>query len=694
MNFLNPLVLFGLIAASIPLILHLLNLRKLKIIEFSSLKFIKEMQKTKIRKLKLKQILLLILRTLIIIFIVLAFARPTVSTNLPLIGSYAKSDIVILIDNSFSMDVSDEFGNRWTQTKNLANDIIKNMIDGDQATIIPMTSTGILNNTLTSSKSSLKQELGKLSISNKISNLDNTIRYAYSLLGNSINLRKEINIITDGQQNIFQKKLDETKGYFLSNTSLFIVPVGIQSSSQINNTSVDSVNFITRIIQSGKPVEIKTFIHNHSNSDITGLVASLYMNGSRVAQRAVDITAGQTRDMVLTSETNSAGLIKGFVEIENDALDYDNTRYFSFSIPDKPKIAVFGNQSSILPLSIILNDNNGVSSNLSSYAASQIPSTDFSKFDIVVFADGPYRPQDFDKVRDFVKNGGSFLLFADNATTTEIFSKGISTLGFTGLNLVNVVGKPVQFDYTDKQHPIFDGVFKGKTDNKKIVESPQILRLMPPKSGQKIISTPAGQFLSESRVDKGKVFYVSINLSNEWSNFTRTGIFPVLIYRSIIYLTAKESVGQSYTIGEPVRYILPAKYSGDNNYKIVDPNNRESFYQSVSLPSGNILDLSNFDIPGIYTIYTSENMIAGHFALNKDPSESTIKKTNEKEIKESLKQLVNEKSEIDILDPNKLIKGINRAKSGSELWQFLIVLALLTALTEMFVARSIKNDNQ
>jgi hypothetical protein len=56
MTFLNPLVLIGLIAASIPLILHLLNLRKLKTVDFSTLKFLKELQKTKIKKLKLKQI--------------------------------------------------------------------------------------------------------------------------------------------------------------------------------------------------------------------------------------------------------------------------------------------------------------------------------------------------------------------------------------------------------------------------------------------------------------------------------------------------------------------------------------------------------------------------------------------------------------------------------------------------------------
>jgi hypothetical protein len=77
LTFLNPFVLFGLAAAAIPILLHVFNLRKLQTIEFSTLSFLKELQKTKIRRLKLRQLLLLFLRTLLVILIVLAFSRPT-----------------------------------------------------------------------------------------------------------------------------------------------------------------------------------------------------------------------------------------------------------------------------------------------------------------------------------------------------------------------------------------------------------------------------------------------------------------------------------------------------------------------------------------------------------------------------------------------------------------------------------------
>ena len=76
-NFLNTSVLFAAAAALIPLIIHLFSKRKVKIIDFSSLKHLKAMQRRQVRRLKIRQLLLLILRMLIILLVVLAFARPT-----------------------------------------------------------------------------------------------------------------------------------------------------------------------------------------------------------------------------------------------------------------------------------------------------------------------------------------------------------------------------------------------------------------------------------------------------------------------------------------------------------------------------------------------------------------------------------------------------------------------------------------
>ena len=62
MTFLNPLVLFGRAAAAIPLIIYLFNVRRPKKVDFSSLVLIKALEKRTIKRVRLKQWLLLALR--------------------------------------------------------------------------------------------------------------------------------------------------------------------------------------------------------------------------------------------------------------------------------------------------------------------------------------------------------------------------------------------------------------------------------------------------------------------------------------------------------------------------------------------------------------------------------------------------------------------------------------------------------
>ena len=76
MSFLNPFLLFGLVAAAIPVIIHLFTRRQPKETLFPSLEFLTEVNQSEIRRLKLKQWLLLLLRTLAVAALAMAIARP------------------------------------------------------------------------------------------------------------------------------------------------------------------------------------------------------------------------------------------------------------------------------------------------------------------------------------------------------------------------------------------------------------------------------------------------------------------------------------------------------------------------------------------------------------------------------------------------------------------------------------------
>ena len=76
MSFLNPLFLFGLLAAAIPIVIHLFTRRRPREVRFPSLEFLSEVNQSEIRRLRLKQWLLLLLRTLAVASLALAMARP------------------------------------------------------------------------------------------------------------------------------------------------------------------------------------------------------------------------------------------------------------------------------------------------------------------------------------------------------------------------------------------------------------------------------------------------------------------------------------------------------------------------------------------------------------------------------------------------------------------------------------------
>jgi hypothetical protein len=679
-------------AAAIPLLLHLLNLRKLKRVEFSSLKFIKELQKTKIRKVKLKQIILLILRTLIIAFIVLAFARPTVKSELPLLGTYAKSGVVILLDNSFSMDISDEFGNRLKQAKNAASAILKSLKPGDVAAIIPM--SGNRNETFSLSRNftQLHDELSRIKISKEPASFVNAVTEAYSLLEDSKNLNREIYLISDCQKNIFSYGAEDSMNLFNPNTSLYVINTGDNSKSNFVNLSVDSLKMITQLFLQNEAVEIQTTIKNNSNRDVSGLVVSLFYNQNRISQTAIDVRARQSKTIEMFGEPKEFGIVKAYVEIESDALDHDNRRYFGFFIPEKPHIGIFGEKNT-LPVETVLKLNKS-RIDYTLYKLSQLGSINLSKFDMLIITDGLTAARQFTALKNYTESGGSVLLFAgEGASSFAKYSEGLNSLGISATGIKEYTSDlPLKFNYTDKLHPLFKGVFKGNTDNKKQVESPEIKKIIITKSGQDIISTPAGNFLSEIRLGKGKIFFVATGLNDSWSNFPLTGIFPVLIYRSVFYLTSKEYTGISAKTGDNVRIILPKKFAGIKRFKITHPDGMDSYKKAALLPSAAILELNNLNREGIYVVRTAQDEVVELINVNNSPSESIIGKQNKNEIQSGIEKFIDKRTKIKYINSETISTNFSRARTGTELWQLFIILAILTALAEMFVARVTKND--
>ncbi|HLB81732.1 MAG TPA: BatA domain-containing protein, partial [Gemmatimonadales bacterium] len=105
--FLHPLALLGLAAAAIPALLHLLERRIPPEAEFPPLRYLSEAERQSARRLKLRHLLLLLLRTALIALIALAAARPLVPAPAPMgrAGVHPRTALVVILDNSVSSGV-------------------------------------------------------------------------------------------------------------------------------------------------------------------------------------------------------------------------------------------------------------------------------------------------------------------------------------------------------------------------------------------------------------------------------------------------------------------------------------------------------------------------------------------------------------------------------------------------------------
>jgi hypothetical protein len=686
MTFLNPLVLLGLAAAAIPILLHLLNLRKLKTVDFSTLRFLKELQKTTIRRLKTQQILLLILRTLIVIFSVLAFSRPALRSSLPAIGTHARTSVIVVLDNSVSMDISDTGGNRFRQARDMIMRIAGALKEGDEMALLPLSSIkSDKKRSFTQNFAFLKEEIQKLSISTATADINEGLRAASALLNASQNINREIYIITDAQNQVAQSIARDSSRLFSDNTSIFVVPAGRQDAVSDQNISLDSLAIITRIFEREKPVEVQAIVHNSSNRDAAGIVLSMLFNGERMAQRTVDIPAGQTRTVAISAIPRGNGLIKAAVEIENDALEADNKRYFGFMLAPPPSVGIIGNTESTEFLKLGLGPD---ISALRSYAPGQSAALRFDENDVMIIA-SMLPESDALRLDQYINGGGNVLIFADAEAAEQQQIQFLNSVGIAPVNAISFTAQnPGGFIMTDRRHPLFNGVFKGQ-ENTLPGESPRMLKAMPCGAGQEIISMQGGAFLSEIRRGEGRILYCAVPAGTAWSNLPYTGIMPTIIHRALRYLSTRQELAREIQCGQEARMILPARImAGTTLFKIQDPAGLETMGQTVSLPAGISISAGNPVLPGVYAISTQNGMPISSLSVNLQPREGHLYYTPYKELLNVLKKRLSAPDNAILLesDPADIAQNVAKARIGTELWRFFLGLAIACAIAEMFIA--------
>src|SRR5215475_7458985 len=138
MMFMSAGLLAGLLLASVPIIIHILNRRRFQIIDWPPMKYLKLTLKKNRRRIRIEQMILLAMRTLAVILLILAVARPVISQGSlsKLVPGRARTSRVIVIDDSLSMGYTTAGRTAFQVAQNAAQDLLHAAGGQDSLTLL------------------------------------------------------------------------------------------------------------------------------------------------------------------------------------------------------------------------------------------------------------------------------------------------------------------------------------------------------------------------------------------------------------------------------------------------------------------------------------------------------------------------------------------------------------------------------
>ncbi|MBL1213836.1 MAG: VWA domain-containing protein [Ignavibacteriae bacterium] len=696
MIFLNPAVLFGLLATSIPVIIHLINLRKLNRVEFSTLAFLKELQKTKIKKVKLKQWILLALRVLIIIFLVSSFARPTIeSVSLAGVSSSAKTSSVIIIDNSFSMSVVTDNGSHFNQAKSTIKELIKNAQEGDEFLLIS-TSDKNENYNFTRSINSIENQLNGIEITDISGDLNTALIAAANSLSNSNNINKEVYLFSDFQRGrIFndEKELQNLSELFDEQVKIYLFEF---SKNNINNLAVTDFKINNQIFQKGKPISFSATVTNFSKTEQNDAAASLFINGNRMAQSNLSLEPDAAQIINLETTLNETGMLEIFVELEDDDIINDNRRFTAINIPEQIEIIIFTDEaesSNFIELALSGSQTSG-NFNITKKSTDQISAINLNSYDIV-FLLGGSKNINLARLKNYIKSGGEVIVMPSGKAAPNVFQNLLNeielNLNASNIGELNKTKNYYSFEAIDFEHPLFYDMFEDNSKPK--IDSPEIYFYMKINSaglGKSIISLQdKSAFLSEYKIGNGKVMLFSVAPVLSWSNFPLKGVFAPMVNRAVYYLISETIEGREHIAGDEL--IISLTDRAIQNLKVLKPGSREEIINIDTLNNRRTIQYGGTETSGIYK-FLSENILIDYFSINTDPRESLAEYADEDLIEDYLSKIGFNGNYYFIETDDDYNSIIYQARFGTELWRLFLLAALLLAIIEMIVAKNSKKD--
>src|SRR5499427_9412566 len=286
MSFLAPLFFAGLGAIAVPILVHLIQRERKRVVEFPSLMFVQKIPYQSVRRRRIRHWFLLAMRAAAIALICAAFARPF----LPQAASAAAGalggarEVVIVLDQSASMG----YGDHWQRAQDEAARVINGLGVGDRATLVLFSRNAEENVRATADRGRLEGSLRAAKVTANATRFGPALKLAESILGRSNLPRREAVLISDFQKTGWSGSEDV---HFSEGTTL--TPISV-ASSDTSNVSITSVNFARALFSGQERVTATAGIVNRSANAVSNLPVALEIDGRQIQTENASLGAGQS----------------------------------------------------------------------------------------------------------------------------------------------------------------------------------------------------------------------------------------------------------------------------------------------------------------------------------------------------------------------------------------------------------------
>ncbi len=679
MTFLNPFLLAGLAAVAIPIAVHLFHFRRPQRLDLPTLRFLRAVEATAVRRMRLRQWLLLALRALAVVCLALAFARPTRTADAAgLFADRGARSLAVVVDNSRSMELRNEDGALLDQARRLAAAAIDATGPGDERTIVP--TAGDARPVPFTAPGPALDAVSALRTAPRAAALTAAIARAGSVLDAAVHPRREIAVVSDLQESTFS---DSARADLPPDVSLALIPL---ESAAAPNTAVTAVRVASVIVEPGKPVRIEATLTRFGGAPGT-VAATLTLGGEGVAEASAEVTPGRPATLVFTATPRARGWTGGEVRIvapRGETAAWDDVRVFSLHVPPPPRVLVVrgdGARADRLLLALGVAAEGG-SLTVTEIAEGALASADLSRADVVALV-GPTRvsPQAAQTLARFSSRGGGVLAFPGEAP--EALNPALAALGggrITGT--VGALGGPSLggLSTSDLRHPIFAGLFDTPTPT---VESPDVRRAAryAPGRGDEhtVLQLAAGPpLLHEIRRGAGRTLLFGVAADPAWSDLTERSLFLPLVVRSVAYLASGSSIGDDAGGERSVR----VETASPEGIRLVGPGGEAVAAEQRAVPGGVVLSLGAVTAPGLYRAMQGERVLRT-VAVNEDARESDPARLDAAEAARRLEAATGRP--VRVVDAREAAAATGRG-SGVPLWTWFLGIAFVALVAETAVA--------